>query len=76
MKHSPSTTVVEILRHVSTCFGMPEMIASDNGPSIVSEEFLLANGVKHFLPDHPAINGLPTLVVQIFKKVTNLDLLG
>ena len=70
---STSTTVIGILRHVFTRFGLPETIVSDNRPCFVSDEFesfLLADGVKHLTssPYHHAMNGLAERAVQIIKK--------
>ena len=70
---STCTTVIEILRHIFACFGIPKIIVSDNGPCFVSEEFelfLLANGLKHITssPYHSAMNGLAERAVQILKK--------
>ena len=68
-----SSAVVEVLRSIFVRFGIPEMIVSDNGPCLVSEEFeffLRANGVKHVTsaPYHPSTNGLAERAIQILKK--------
>ena len=53
--------------------GLPEQLVSDNGPQLVSSEFLdfcKANEIKHFqlAPYHPASNGLTKHMVQTFKQ--------
>ena len=53
-------------------FGLPDIIATDNGPCFVSsefEDFLTINGIKHWKssPYHPSSNGLAEKAVQIIK---------
>ena len=47
---STSAVVIEELRAIFACFGIPETLVSDNGTCFVSKEFeslLKANGVRH-----------------------------
>ena len=72
----PSTTsqaTIEALRSVFSRFGLPDQLASDNGPQFTSEEFALflkQNGIKHIrsAPYHPSSNGLAERFVQTFKR--------
>ena len=72
---STSSVVIEELRTTFAQFGLPEMIATDNGPCFISDEFetfLEQNGIKHAKssPYHPASNGLAERAVQqSLKKV-------
>ena len=75
-----SSAVIEELRSTFARFGLPELIAMDNGTCFKSEEFeyfLQRKGIKHVTsaPYHPASNGLAELALQILKrglkKVTN-----
>ena len=59
-----------VLQH---CYGLPEVLVSDNGPGFVSKEFLRfteANGVRHIVspPYHPASNGAAERAVQLVKQ--------
>ena len=62
----PSTTsqaTIEALQSVFSRFGLPDQLASDNGPQFTSVEFALflkQNGIKHIrsAPYHPSSNGL------------------
>ena len=54
-------------------FGLPEMIASDNGICFTNEEFqqyLMANGIRHArsAPYHPAPNKHAERAVQTVKE--------
>ncbi len=54
-----SAAVIEELRPLFACFGLPETIVSDNGTCFVStefEDFLATNGIRHVTsaPYHPA----------------------
>ena len=68
-----SAHVIEELRSLFACFGLPEMVVTDNGTCFVSaefEQFLKGNGVKHTTsaPYHPASNGLAERAVQTVKR--------
>lgn len=68
-----STCVIEELRSIFSCFGLPEMVVTDNGTCFVSrefEDFLRSNGIKHTTsaPYHPSSNGLAELAVQTVKQ--------
>ena len=65
-------TTIARLRETFACFGLPEQLASDNGPQFTSEEFetlLRQNGVKHLCssPYHPASNRAAERFVQAVK---------
>uniref|UniRef100_A0A1X7U5Z4 Integrase catalytic domain-containing protein n=1 Tax=Amphimedon queenslandica TaxID=400682 RepID=A0A1X7U5Z4_AMPQE len=54
-------------------FGLPDTIVSDNGPSLVSQDFesyLTQYGIHHIIssPYHPASNGLSERDVQLVKN--------
>ena len=73
--HSNTTALktVEALRTVFSRNGVPEQLASDNGPQFTADEFqwfLKNNGVKHITsaPYHPATNGLAERFVQTFNQ--------
>ena len=71
-----SSTLKVTIQHLKTLFaqlGIPDIIATDNGPCFVSsefEDFLAANGIKHWksAPYHPSSNGLAEKAVQIIKQ--------
>uniref|UniRef100_A0A1X7T7F0 Integrase catalytic domain-containing protein n=1 Tax=Amphimedon queenslandica TaxID=400682 RepID=A0A1X7T7F0_AMPQE len=59
-------------------FGLPDTIVSDNGPSLVSQEFesyLTQYGIRHITssPYHPASNGLAERAVQLVKNGLKKD---
>jgi len=58
-------------RMVFARFGLPEQIATENGPRFVTEEFqelTKANGIRHTtVAPYPKSNGLAERFVQIFK---------
>ena len=73
MAATTSQHTIEALRSVFARFGLPEQLASDNGPQFTSDEFarfMKQNGIKHILsaPYHPSSNGLAERFVQTFKK--------
>ncbi len=73
MSITTSTHTISALREKFARFGIPEQLASNNGPQFVSEEFhsfLAANGVKHLrsAPYHPATNGAAERLVQTVKR--------
>ncbi|CAM1307024.1 Uncharacterised protein r2_g1691 [Pycnogonum litorale] len=72
MQVANSSTTVQALRHLFRYFGLPEHIATDNGPQFTSAEFkkfVSGNDIMHTLtaPHHPATNGLAERYVGIFK---------
>ena len=40
MNNTSATKTITILRHLFSCYGLPNQLVSDNGPQFVSEEFL------------------------------------
>jgi len=72
MSATTSEMTIEVLRSLFAHYGLPEQLASDNGPQFTSSEFtqfLEGNHIKHILsaPYHPASNGLAEHFVQILK---------
>ena len=72
-------TTIARLRETFACFGLPEQLASDNGPWFTSEEFetlLRQNGVKHLCssPYHPTSNGAAERFVQVVKWAVRIGL--
>ena len=71
-----SSTAKVTIQHLKPLFaqiGLPDIIATDNGPCFVSsefEDFLTINGIKHWRssPYHPSSNGLAEKAVQIIKQ--------
>lgn len=68
-----SAVTIKCLKDCFARFGLPVTIVSDNGPSLVSEEFKLflnENGIKHIrtAPYHPNSNGQAERYVQILKN--------
>lgn len=74
MKSTTAEKVVQKLRTNFSCFGLPSMIVTDNGPPFNSENvglFCQANGIvlqHHSLPYHPQLNGLTERGVQTTKQ--------
>lgn len=67
-----SKTTIECLRECFARFGLPVVLVSDNGPSLVSiefERFLKGNGIKHVTnaPYYPSSNGQAERYVQTVK---------
>ena len=60
-----STTSIDILRNVFAQHGLPDQLASDNGPQFTSEEFQQHTRTA---PYHPATNGLAESFVQTLKR--------
>ncbi|KAJ8385583.1 hypothetical protein AAFF_G00184450 [Aldrovandia affinis] len=63
----------EKLRGIFATHGIPAVLVSDNGPSLVSaefEHFLKKNGIKHVTtaPYHPSSNGCAERAVRVFKE--------
>ena len=72
MTNITSSAVIDCLRSTFSIHGIPYFIVSDNGPSLVSEEFkkfFKLNGIKHLTiaPYHPSSNGAAERSVQTFK---------
>ena len=72
MTNITSSAVIDCLRSTFSIHGIPYFIVSDNGPSLVSEEFkkfCKLNGTKHLTitPYHPSSNGAAECSVQTFK---------
>ena len=68
-----SAKTIDILRSVFARIGLPEILISDNGPQLASEEFdqfTKTNGIKHVKSAlyHPATNGLAEKFVQTFNQ--------
>ena len=68
-----SEMTIARLRLIFSTHGLPQQIATDNGPTFVSEtfkEFMEQNGIKHTFsaPYHPSSNGLAERAVQTFKQ--------
>lgn len=82
MHQITSKATIEKLGELFSRFGLPQLIVSDNGTSLVSSEFesfLFKNGIKHITspPFHPQSNGLAENAVKSFKaammKIKNLS---
>ncbi|KAJ8391280.1 hypothetical protein AAFF_G00090670 [Aldrovandia affinis] len=63
----------EKLRGIFATHGIPAVLVSDNGPSLVSaefEHFFKKNGIKHVTtaPYHPSSNGCAEHAVRVFKE--------
>ncbi len=68
-----SSTTISKLRSRFATFGLPEMVASDNGPAFTSAEFkgfVEKNGMRHLTaaPYHAASNGLAERAMQTVKR--------
>ena len=64
---------VEVLQSIFAAHGLPEQLASNNGPRFTSEvfqEFVQQNGVRHIRcsPYQPSSNGLVERFVRTFKE--------
>lgn len=76
MKEITSQVTIEKLTSVFASLGIPNLLVSDNGPSLVSdmvEKFCLKNGIKHITspPYHPESNGTVENAVRVFKEKYN-----
>ena len=60
-----STTSSAILRNIFSCFGLPNVIVTDNGRHFVSTEFESFHLTS--APYHPSSNGLAERAVKTFK---------
>ncbi|KAM3961452.1 LOW QUALITY PROTEIN: uncharacterized protein ACR2FA_004568 [Aphomia sociella] len=72
VNNTNSATVIKYLRMLFATHGLCEVLVSDNGTQLISEEmntFLNANNIKHVTtaPYHPATNGLAERMVQTVK---------
>ncbi|KAI5746646.1 hypothetical protein M8J77_005896 [Diaphorina citri] len=72
-KTTTSTWVINKLRQLFTCFGLPVTLVSDNGSQFTSkefEDFLREQGISHLTsaPYHPSSNGLAERGVQSMKQ--------
>ena len=81
MSSTTSYQTIKVLRQIFASYGFPEVLVSDNGPQLVSQEmeqFLKSNGVKHILspPYHPASNGAAERSVQTVKLALKKYLLA
>ena len=70
---STAEQTIEILRSLSSRFGLPNQIVSDNGPQFTSDvyhQFCTNNGIRRTLvaPYHPRSNGEAERFVQSFKN--------
>ena len=73
MNSTTSTATIKALREIFSRFGLPEILVSDNGPQLVSQEFeqfCTKNGIVHRTSAvyKPATNGQAERVVQILKS--------
>ncbi|XP_023246922.1 uncharacterized protein LOC106642194 [Copidosoma floridanum] len=73
VKNMLTEPTVQICREIFSCFGIPQVLVSDNGRTFVSEvfeRFIKENGIVHRLtaPYHPASNGQAERYVQTIKK--------
>lgn len=81
-----SKNLIEKLCEISSRFGLPKTVVSDNGAQFISDEFqnfMKLNGIRHLrsAPYHPASNGAAENSVKTFKNallksvkdVKNLD---
>ena len=73
MSSTTTQKTIDILRSLFSSYGLPEQLASDNGPQFTSSEFesfMKMNGIKHIRtsPYHPASNGAVEHLVQTFKQ--------
>ena len=75
--HTQSTCypskAIEVLRDLSSKFGIPEQIISDDGAQFFSEEFqafVSSSGIRHITsaPYHPPTNCLAERAVQTIKQ--------
>ena len=72
-KNITSKCTISFLRQTFARFGLPVQVVSDNGPSLVSnefEEFMRMNSIRHITvaPYHPSSNGLAENFVKTFKN--------
>lgn len=73
MTTTSSAATIQRLRQSFATHGLPDIVVTDNGPNLVSEEmtnFLQKNGIRHIrtAPYHPASNGQAERAVQTLKR--------
>ena len=73
MPNITSSRTIENFRQIFSIHGLPVKLVTDNGPSIMSDEFkrfVKANGIKHATsaPYHPFTNGHVERAVQTVKR--------
>jgi hypothetical protein len=73
MKRTQASDTIKVLRGWFAQHGLPKLVVSDNGPQLVSAEFLgflQSNGVEHQAtpPYHPKSNGEAEKFVQTLKQ--------
>ncbi|XP_042243248.1 uncharacterized protein K02A2.6-like [Homarus americanus] len=73
MKRTTAEATVKVLREVFSRHGLPEILATDNGPQFTSKEFAdfcLATGILHRTSSayKPSTNGQAERVVQVLKS--------
>ena len=73
MVNTSASRTITALRQISSRFGLPKQVVSDNGPQFTSEEFssfMRNNGIRHICisPYHPSSNGMAEQFVQTFKQ--------
>ena len=76
---STTKTIIQHLKALFAQFGLPDIIATDNGPCSVNskfEDFLTMNGIKHWRssPYHPSSNGLAEKLSKGLKKMNDESL--
>ena len=50
MSSTTAGKTIAVLREVFSCFGLPKVFVSDNGPQFIVEEFkqfMATNGIRH-----------------------------
>jgi len=72
LRSTTSNAIIILLRDLFSTFGPPNLLVSDNGPQLVSQEFeafLYDEGIRHIKspPYHPPSNGLCERFVRTFK---------
>ena len=71
-----SQQAVQVLKHLYSTHGLPEVVVSDNGTAFTSVEFqtfMKRNGIRHVrcAPYHPSSKGLAERAVQASKEAMN-----
>ncbi|XP_014206388.1 uncharacterized protein LOC106637924 [Copidosoma floridanum] len=73
LSYVTAATTIRVLKEYFAVWGLPEVVVSDNGPTLTSDEFhsfLRNNNVEHIrsAPYHPASNGAAENAVKTFKE--------